>query len=41
MALNAEVLPAPFGPIRESASPSRTSKVMLSTAVTPPKRIAN
>ena len=39
MALNAVVLPAPFGPMRESTSPSLTSKVALSTATSPPKRI--
>ena len=32
------VLPAPFGPIRPTISPGRTSKVTPSTATTPPNR---
>src|SRR6185437_6682474 len=39
MALNADVLPAPLGPISDSTSPVRTSKLMSSTATSPPKRI--
>src|SRR5258706_7037888 len=34
--LRSDVLPAPFGPITERISPSRTSRLTSSTAVTPP-----
>ena len=36
--LNTVVLPAPFGPIKVSTSPRRTSKLTPLTASTPPKR---
>src|SRR5687768_6792445 len=36
--LNAVVLPAPFGPIRLTSSPSLTEKLMSETATSPPKR---
>ena len=39
MALKADVLPAPLGPISDNTSPVRTSNVMSSTATSPPKRI--
>ncbi len=38
--LKIEVLPAPFGPMMANSSPACTSKVTLSSAVTPPKRSA-
>ncbi len=38
MRLNTVVLPAPLGPISVNTSPSRTSKLTLLTASTPPKR---
>ena len=37
MQLNALVLPAPFGPMTARISPSRTSKLRPSTALTPNK----
>ena len=37
MTLNAVVLPAPFGPIRPTISPSRTVKFMSEIATRPPK----
>src|SRR6185312_10204257 len=39
MALNAVVLPAPFGPITEQIAPPATVKSMRLTAVMPPKRM--
>src|SRR5882762_483115 len=39
MQLNRVVLPAPLGPIRANTSPSSTSKLTLSTATRPPKRL--
>src|ERR1700722_18730829 len=36
IALNSEVLPAPFGPIRPRISPSCTSKLISTLAATPP-----
>ena len=36
IALNSEVLPAPFGPISPRISPSRTSKLISTLAATPP-----
>src|SRR5205823_1722842 len=38
MTLNAVVLPAPFGPISPTISPSRASNETRSSATTPPKR---
>src|SRR5688572_31571469 len=38
MTLNAVVLPAPFGPIRPTICPSRTSKETPSRATMPPNR---
>ena len=35
MQLNSEDLPAPFGPMTEKSSPSRTEKVTPSSALTP------
>ena len=40
IALKAVVLPAPFGPISDRTSPSRTSRLRSSMAARPPKRIA-
>ena len=40
IALNAVVLPAPFGPMTLVIEPGRTSKDTLSSAVTPPNRTA-
>src|SRR5438445_13360761 len=39
MQLNIVVLPAPLGPMRANTSPSSTSKLTLSTATRPPKRL--
>ena len=39
ISLNRVDLPAPFGPMTETISPSRTAKEMLSTATRPPKRL--
>src|SRR5476651_1535200 len=39
MRLNAVVLPAPFGPISASVSPSRTVKLTSCTARRPPNRL--
>src|SRR6266849_566361 len=39
MQLNIVVLPAPLGPMSANTSPSSTSKLTLSTATRPPKRL--
>src|SRR5207245_9491543 len=39
MQLNIVVLPAPLGPMRANTSPPSTSKLTLSTATRPPKRL--
>src|SRR6266545_4366289 len=39
IALNAVVLPAPFGPMRPTSSPGRSARLKAESALRPPKRI--